>query len=166
MEKGQIMFRLFVPAHQNTPTAVHPRVDPLHDPPPRSEPCLLRQRLGLLASGTDMGREPELVQQLPYLVILIAVVQAHALCLLRYGLWPFDHEAVERAPHQFHVMPVGPIDRQPNRYAAAFGQQAALDPAFGAVGRIRPGFFPPRGVPWSSPRPCTASPTPCPSTPA
>jgi hypothetical protein len=44
----------------------------------------------------------------------------------------------------------------------ALRPQTALDPAFGAVGRIRPGFFPLQAAPWSSRRPCSARPSQCP----
>jgi hypothetical protein len=45
----------------------------------------------------------------------------------------------------------------------AFGQQAAFDPAFGPVGGIGPGVFPPPRALWSSPRPYSASASQSPS---
>jgi hypothetical protein len=110
-----------------------------------------------------MPCKAKFLQGITDVLIVITFVQAHALWLLTRGLRALDNDAIERSPHQFHVMPVRPLNRQSKRHAVAFGQQAALDPAFGAVGRIGAGFFPRRVAPWSSPRPCSARPNQSPS---
>src|SRR5919108_4530003 len=157
MEKGKIVFRLFVPAHQDTPKAIHPRVSALHHPAPSFLACYHFDRLRLLTPRPNMGGAPKLLQDLTDFLIVVAFVQAHALRVL--GCWRRmrNHEALERRPHQLHIMPVGAIHRQPHGDAVALGQQTTLDPAFGTVGGIWPGFFPLQAEPWSLRRPCSAS---------
>src|SRR5712691_3467601 len=162
MQKGEIVFRLFVPAHQDAPKAVHPRVGALDDPAPGFLACLVFDCLSFLATRPSMRGETKLRQDIAHFLIVIAFVEAHALRLLLRGHRALGDHTVDRGPYQFHVMPVGALHRQPNRHAVAFGQQAALDPTFGAVGRIRAGFFPPQAAPWSSRRPCSASASQCP----
>src|SRR5262245_23436436 len=162
MQKGQIVFRLFVPTYQDAPKAVQPRMSPLDDPAPSLLARVVFERLRFRATRPNMGREPKLLQDIAHFLIVIAFVEAQALGVRLRGRRAFGDEAVERSPDQFHVMPVGARHCQPNGHPVALGQQAALDPAFGAIGGIRAGFFPPQVVPWSWHHPCSASPTRCP----
>jgi hypothetical protein len=162
MEQGKIVPRLFVPAYSNTPKAVHPRVGPLHHPTSGLLARFSFDRLGLLATRPHMGREATFLQGLADVLLIVAFVQAQTLRLLRCWCRTLDHEAVERCPHPLHLMPVGAIDGQPKRHAAAVGPQATRDPAVGAGGWRRAGVLPLQAAPWSSPPPCAASPHPCP----
>ena len=58
-------------------------------------------------------------------------------------------------------MPVGALHHQPDGHPVALGQQAALDPAFGAIRSDWAGSSPPQAGPWSSRRPCSARPSQC-----
>src|SRR5262249_25860624 len=122
---------------------------------------LLFDRLCFLATRPNMRGEPKLLQDIAHFLIIVAFVEAHALRLRHRWLRALDDHTVERGPHQFHVMPVGAIDHQPNGDAVPLRQQTALDPAFGAVGGVWAGFFPPREALWSSRRPCSASASQC-----
>jgi hypothetical protein len=47
---------------------------PFNDPPSGSEPRFPLEGFGLFSPRADVGREPECVQDLPHLVIVIALV--------------------------------------------------------------------------------------------
>src|SRR4029453_16311898 len=154
--------RLFIPAYQDTSEAVHPRVGPLHHPPPGLLACFLFDCLCFLATRPNMGGEPKLLQNIAHFLIVIPFVEAHTLRLRLCWLRALDDQAVERGPHQFHVMAIGTLPHQAKGDAVALSQQTAFDPAFGAIGRVGAGFFPLPGVPWSWRRPCLASSSQCP----
>jgi hypothetical protein len=61
--------------------------------------------------------------------------------LLRRGERTLHDQALERRPHQFHIMPIGAVQRQPQRYPMPLRQQTALDATFGALGGIGARFF-------------------------
>src|SRR5215471_7868032 len=126
------MLWLFVPAYQDAPKTVHPRMRPLYHPAACLLARLLLDRLGFLAPRPNMRGEPKLLQDIAHFLIIVAFVEAHALRLRHRWLRALDDHTVERGPHQFHVMPVGAIDHQPNGDAVPLSQQTALDPAFGA----------------------------------
>lgn len=94
-----------------------------------------------------MGSEAKLSQDIADFLIVVTFIEAHALRLRLRWLRAFDDEAVERGPHPFHVMPVGAIHRQPKGDAVGLRHQAALDPAFGAIGGVGASFFSPQAVP-------------------
>src|SRR5258706_7635374 len=112
MEKGQIVFRLFVPTNQQTAKAIHPRMTPFHHPAPGLEASFSLDRLGFFSSWTNMGRKAELTQDVAYLVVVIALVQAHSLRLLLCRLWTLDHDALDRRSHQFHIVAIGSLNAQ------------------------------------------------------
>jgi hypothetical protein len=153
MQKGEIVCRLFVPAHQDTSKAIHPRMCALDNPAPSLLARLVVARLGFLATRPNMGGEPTFLADIAAFLIVVPLVQAPPLRRLRRWGWTFDHEAIERGAHPLHVMPVGTIHRQPQGHTGALGQQATLHPAFGTIGRSWPGVFPPRAEPGSSRRP-------------
>src|SRR5262249_7892380 len=161
MQKGERVFRLFVPTHQDTPKPVHPAMRAFDHPAPCFEPRFALEFFGFCTPRKDMRREPKFCQDIAHFLIAVAFVQTHALRVCHRGCRALDHEAVERRPHQFHIMPIGPIHRHPQRHAVALGQQAALDAAVGAVGRIGTSFFPLRGALWSWRHPCSARPSQC-----
>lgn len=89
------------------------------------------------------------------LTLVVPFVQTHALRLVVCRLRAFNDDTLQSRAHQFHVMPIGAIDRQADGYAVSFGQQAALDAIFASVSRVGAGFFSrPTGL-WSSHRPCS-----------
>src|SRR5262245_761494 len=160
MQKGQIMLRLFVPAYQDAPKAVHPRMRPLHDPAPRALARLIFDRLCFLTTRPNMCGESKLRHDIAHFLIVVPFIETQALRLRRRWLRALDDEAVERGPHQFHIVPVSTSPHQSNRDTMALSQQTALDPAFGAIGGIGTSS-PPRVAPWSARRPCSASASQC-----
>src|SRR6185295_15629411 len=77
----------------------------------------------------------------------------------------FHYQAVHGLFDQLHVMPIGTRHSQADRDPLGFGQQAAFDAPFGAVGGIGAGFFPLRAALWSALRPYSTSSNRSPSTP-
>ncbi len=162
MQQGEIVLRLLIPPHQNAPEPVHPAMTAFNDPP--SCP-LARLRLELLGRRTprfDMRGEAELFQNLAHFVVVVPFVQSQPLRRFFGCVWPLHSDALDGGPHQLHIMPVGAINRQSNRHPMPLRQQAALDPAFAAIGGIAPGFFPRPVAPWSSPHPYSARSSRCP----
>src|SRR5579871_1364880 len=163
MQQRQIVFGLLAPADENAAEAVHPTVRPLHDPTPRLIPCLPLERLSLLPPCLDVGREAELRDEGADLVVVIAFIHTHPLRRVGAGPGAFGvvGDTLQRGFDQLHVVAVGAVHRYPDRDAVGLDQQAALDAPFGPVGRVFPGLFPPRGVPWSCTRPYSATTSRC-----
>src|SRR5882724_1338420 len=184
MQKRQIIAHLLVPADQQPPEAIHPAMGPLHHPPTRPVPGFTRDRSGFLTLGLDVGGEPKLGQQLAHFVEVIALIQAHALWLLWGRRRARERDTGARLLDHLEVIPIGPLNGDPQGDAAAVGEHAPFGPELPAVGRILTHLFPPRGalvitpsmashsqsMPCKasySPRPCSqrARKTPPPSTP-
>ncbi len=163
MQKGQVVFWLLVPAHQDASKPVHPTVAALHHPTTRPLACLRLQLFGLLAPCLDMRCEAKLLQNLTHCIIIIAFVQTHPLWLFLCRFRPHSHQTFDGRSHQLHVMPVGAINRQSNWTAMAIREQAALDTKLASVSWISSRLFPPQAVPWSSLHPYSASSSQCPS---
>src|SRR4051812_50173850 len=81
---------------------------PLHDPTPGLESGLSLQRLGLLAPGPDMGSEAELPHQLPRVVVVVPLVQAHPLRALLSRLGPLHRDALQGRLGHLLVVAVWP----------------------------------------------------------
>src|SRR6266498_2675763 len=90
MQERQIVAYFLIPTDQHPTETVHPTMCTLHDPTTRFVSRLLLDRLRLLAPRPDMGGEPELGQQVPHLVEVIALVQTHPLGLLSGWLGALD----------------------------------------------------------------------------
>src|SRR5437016_813359 len=161
MQHRDVVLSLFLPAYEDSTKPIHPAVGALHDPAARLEPSALLDQLGFLSSGADVSREMKLLQKVTDLVVVVPLVHADVLRLLRRGLGLPDRNAVDRFFDHFEVVAVGSVDSQSNRYTRSFSEQTALDAVFGAIRRIRAGFFPRREVPCSSRHPSTAKPSRC-----
>src|SRR5271166_5999215 len=155
MEHRYVVLRFLVPTYQDPAEPVHPTICPLYYPPPRFSSSGPFQLLRLFAARTDVCREAELLDDLPHCVIVVALIQAHALRLVGRRLWPFDRNALQGLLNQLHVVAIGAVHGQADRNSLSLHQQAALGTLLGAIGRVFAGLFPPRGVPWSCTRPCS-----------
>ena len=102
--------------------------------------------LGFFAPCVDVAREAELGQGIAYLLVIITLVQAHALRLVRRWLRPLHDDTFQGGTHQFHVRAVGAGHDQTDGHTMAFGQQAPLDPVFTASVGLGPVFSPPNGA--------------------
>src|SRR5215510_5840845 len=163
MQKPQVVTYFFVPAEQHAPEAIHPAMRALHDPPPGFETGLVLQGLSFLAPRSDMGCEPELVQQVSHLVVVIAFVQTHPLGSLCWGLRSFHGSTLDRLACQFDLITVRTVHGQTDRHATAVGEDAALGADRAAVRGVLAHLFPPQGGLGSLPRPSPARPSQSPA---
>src|SRR5713101_1194917 len=103
-----------------------------------------------------MSSKAKLLNYLAHLIIVVPFVQTETLRFLLGWLRTFHGNTGQRILSQFHVVAVGAAYVQTNGYAVGIDQQAAFGAALGPVGGIFARLFPPRGVPWSCTRPCSA----------
>lgn len=75
MQQPSAVTNLRIPAEQDTPAAVHPTLRPFHAPPPSFATRLLLERLGFFAPCTERGGAAALLQEVPDLLIVIALSQ-------------------------------------------------------------------------------------------
>src|SRR5918997_939871 len=134
----------------------------LHHPAPGLGPGVT---LGadLLATPAQVQGEAELRGEGARLVVVEALIQAEVLGPTVRRLGPLDRDSLERGAHQLVVVAVGPVDRRPERHAAAVGQHQALHPALAAVRRVAAGFSPHPAGPCPSPRPAPTRSSRCPA---
>src|SRR5215210_7173807 len=156
VEHGEVVGGLFVPADQDGAEAVQPGVRALHHPAPGFGS---RAALGadLLAAGAQVQGEAELLGQGARLVVVEALVEAEVLRAATRRPGASDRDRAEGSAHQLVVIAVRPVDRRPERDAAAVGEQRTLDPALAPVGGVGAGFSPRRAGPCPSPRPAPAT---------
>src|SRR5215510_5310066 len=166
MQNPQVVTHFFIPTDQHTPEAIHPAMRALHAPPPCFEPHLGLQGLGRLAPRSDMCREPELLQQVAHLVVVIALVQPPPLGGVRGGSGPFHGQALDGRARQLEIIPLRAGPGQTERHATAVWKDAAFGAVFAAFRGILALLFPPPRAAWviapsiASPaqaRPCKAS---------
>src|SRR5262245_56772415 len=163
MQKPKVVTHFFVPADQHPPEAIHPAMRALHHPPPGFETSLVLQGMGLRAPRSDVRREPELVQQVSHLVVIIAFVQAQPLRGFEGGLRPFHSYAFDGLARQLEIIPLRAGHGQTEWHATAVGEDAAFGAKLAAVRGVLAHLFPPQGELWSSPRPSPATPSQCPA---
>ena len=79
MEHGEVGVGAFLPADEDAAEAVEPGVGALDDPAASAEAGLAFDGLRLFAAPADVSGEAKLVQQLAYLAVVVAAVEAEAL---------------------------------------------------------------------------------------
>ena len=94
-----------------------------------------------------VGREAELPDQIPDIVIVIALVQAHPLRLLGCRIGPLHRDALQRRLDQLLVVTIGPVDGQAHRHPGSLRHQAPLGAQLAPIRGILPGpLAPQRGL--------------------
>ena len=161
MKHGDVRIGSLLPSNQYPPKAIHPTVRPLHDPATGLVPRPFLDRLGLFSTGTNVRREPKLVDQLSGLGVVVPFVHGHVLGIGFGRLRTLDRDALNRGLDQLEVVPIGAVDREAERDTCPIRKQASLRPALRSIRWIGAGFFPLRAVPSSWPRPSTASSNRC-----
>jgi len=165
MEEGEIVLHFLVPANQDPPKAIHPTMRTFHDPSSGSAPRLVFERPRFFTACPNVGRKTKLLERVPYFRIVIPFVQTHPLGPFLGGARPLDDHAIHGVFDQLHIGPIGPGHDQAHGHPVSLGQQTALDPPFGPVCGIGPGFFPLPAEPCSSRHPCSANSSRSPSDP-
>src|SRR5262245_7077255 len=163
MQKPQVVADFLVPTDEHTPEAIHPTMRAFDHPAPGFEPRLLLECLGFVPTSTDVCREAKLLQEVPHLVVVVALIQTQPLRPLRGRVGPLYGDACNGGVHQLEIIPIRTVHGQPDGDAAAVGEQAALRTDLAAVGRILADLFPPQAGLWSSRHPWLATPNRCPA---
>ena len=158
VQQSKIVLRLFFPAGQDAPVAVHPTVCSFHNPATSLLPGRSLEGLCFLAPSAKMKRIAELRGQFTNFIVVIPFVQTQTLGFHSRRSGALHRNTLQGFPGQLEVIDVGSGDDQSHGNAGSVGQQTALGSALGAIRGVFPGFFPHPREPWSSHRPSTASP--------
>ncbi len=81
MEEAQIVLDLFLPSNQYTTKTVHPTMRPLDHPTPGFEANVPFDLLRFFIPGSNMQGVAKFLSQFPYLVLVVAFIQAYVLRL-------------------------------------------------------------------------------------
>ena len=142
MKQRQIIFWLLFPTSQYTAETIHPAMRPLYNPAASLEADLMLNGLCLFATRTNMSSIAKRFHQVSYLTRIITFIKAYTMFFPFSRLWPFYRNTFYSRLCHFTIMPVGPINRQTNRYSRTFGKQTAFNAFFSSVCRVWAGFFP------------------------
>ena len=146
VEHGEVGVDAFLPAGEDAAEAVEPGVGAFDDPAAGSEAGLVFERPGLLAAAADVGGEAELIEQLAYLVVVVAAVEAQPLWLNRCRCGPLDRDRLERRAGQLEVVAVRARGADPDRDALALGEEAPFRPFLALSVGLGPVSSPPKGA--------------------
>jgi hypothetical protein len=146
VEHGEVVLGLLLPADEDPAEAIQPGVGALDDPAAGAEAGLVRERSGFLAAGADVGSEAELGEELSDFVVVVALVEAEVLRRLGRRLGPLDRDALERQADELVVVAVGTADREPERDAGAFAEEAPFRPLLALSVGFGPVSPPPSGA--------------------
>lgn len=142
MKHGEVVFRLFFPSNQKPTKAIDPGMSSFHHPPTCPMSGFQRQFAGFLAARPDMSGKSEFRERFANRVVIVSLVEAHPLRFFLGRFGTLDDDGVQRRLGEFHIVAVRAVNRETNRDAVAFRQQASFHPALAPVGRIGPDFFP------------------------
>ena len=135
-----------LPAHEDATKAVHPAVGSFDDPAPSLCTLPAARCLLLLASTTQVKLKSENPRQQARLSVIVPFIQAEPLRRRLARHRAAHRNAVEGVSEQQVIVPIRAGDGQPDGYARAIGEEAALGSALGPVGGVGPAFFPRRAA--------------------
>ena len=142
MKQCQIILRFLFPPRQYTAKPVHPAMRPLYNPSASFEAGFMFDRLGFVASGSNVGCITKLFNQTSYLTRIVSLIQRHTLRLLLCRFRTLYHNTLYCCLHHPAVMAICSIDCQADRHATCLGQQTPFNAFFGPIRRVWAGFFP------------------------
>ena len=141
MDERQIVRDLFLPADQQPPGTIEPRMSTFNFPTTSFATPVRRLR-----SFIGLAWNVRLIAALANLAVhgftSISLVEAKILRLGRRRFRTLDGNTVECLLHQFLVRHIGAGYGDGQRHAAAIDQRRAFDAEFATIGRVFPGFFP------------------------
>lgn len=125
MKHSEIVFGLFGPPDEQVAKAVEPRVRALHYPAAGFLARFLR--FLFFSARTDVGRIAPFGHEFAHLLIIVAGVQAQMGLLAGrpmglLGRFGRRRQARQRTLGQLHIMPIGPVEHQPDGHPLRFDQ--------------------------------------------
>jgi len=156
MKKSQIILRFLFPPRQDAAEAVHPAMRPFHNPAASLEASFMFNRLGFLASGSNVGCITKLFHQISYLTRIISLIHRHTLWLLLCRFRTLYQNTLYRCYNHLAVMPICSSNCQAYRHTVGFRQQTSFNAFFSPIRRVWAGFFPRPVGPWPSRNPWAA----------
>lgn len=151
MEHGQVGVGAFLPADEDAAEAIQPGVSALDDPAAGAKAGLAFECLRFVAAAADVGGEAELGNELAYLVVVVAAVEAQPLRLLPCWLGTLDRDRLDRRPGELVVVQVRACWRDTERDALALGEERPLRPLLALSVGLGPVSSPPSGALPSAP---------------
>ena len=142
MKKCQVVFRLFLPPHQDSSGAIEPGMSAFHHPSPRS---IARDGFFLHPLLTTTANMRLVVASKQFVVDgsgVIGRIQAQMLRRPLDWLWSTDNQTIEGDAQQFDIMAIGSRNDQSQGNPSSISQKAAFGSQFAAISGIRSG----RGV--------------------
>lgn len=145
MAHSQVVIGLFGPANEQVAEVVEPGVGALDHPAARPLPGFFG--LYLFPARPDVGRVALGGDDFPYLGLVVARVQAPVLLVARRplgvaGRFSRWRQARQRAFRQLSIIPVGPLQHQPNGRPCASVSSLRLTPPLPRSVGLAPVFFP------------------------
>ncbi len=165
MEHGEVGVGAFLPADEDAAEAIQPGMGALDHPAAGAEARLAFDRLRLVAAAADVGGEAELVDEVAYLVVVVAAVEAQPLRSFPGRRRSLNRDRLDRRAGQLEVVAVRAGREDPDRDALALGEERSLRPFLALSLGFGPVCSPPRGALPSAPSiashshsiPCLAS---------
>src|SRR5215211_3713105 len=154
VNEPKVVLGFLLPAHQEPPGAVQPRMCSLHYPSPRSSTGVLAGLFALAPLVVVCGRDVGLVASgrklFSHLLRVVGRIQAQVLPggdLLFFRSGARYHDPVQGRHEQPGVVTVGPCDGHRQRDAGPVGEHATFGPHLGAIGGVVAGGFAARASP-------------------
>ena len=124
MQEAQVIGDFFLPADQQPPGSVEPRMSPFDFPTPGFTTTVLRLR-GLVGLARNVRCIAPLADFMIYRFACVAFVEAKVLRFFGGGLGAFNRNGVERGGNQFLVRHIGACHGDGQRHATAIDQRRA-----------------------------------------
>lgn len=163
MKHRQIIAGCFLPASQESPKAIDPRMRSLHHPSSCFESRVLLPLHFFLAARFDVRPIVATLEKLTHVRGVVSFVETDVLMSTRGGLRPVDGHAIESGLDKLDVVRVRAADFDAQRNAASVGEHRAFRTQLTAIGGVLARIFPHPEAIWSSLRQRFANSTGCPS---
>jgi hypothetical protein len=146
VEHGEVRVGSFLPADEDAAEAIEPGLGALDDPAAGAEASLALERVGLLTTGADVGREPEFGHELVHLGEVVALVQAEPLRARGRGLRSLDRDRLQGRPAELEVVQIRAGRFDAERDALTLGEERSFRPFLALSVGLGPVRSPPKGA--------------------
>lgn len=143
VQEAQVVANFLVPADQQSPGAVEPRMSPFDFPPPRFAATPLRFPF-FVGLARHMRRVAAFANHAIDRFASIAFVEAQMLRLVRSRLGSLDRDRIQRRGRQLLVRHIGAVHGDRQRHAATVDQRRTFDVELAPIRRVFPGSPPQR----------------------